>query len=150
MLVITRLDQVKLPSATNVVCLDRLSCRFSIVCCALPPKHREWESLIQLEDHGLKKTHQHLGLLWVMTHSRNDHDFSTHMDEKLRSRIYLSSSGYAAVPRYAIDLLPSFLEKIDMTWMVNFIVFQRRFSSLVRHPQVPKLLSLMTESVSTS
>ncbi|KAI4162664.1 MAG: hypothetical protein LQ342_003710 [Letrouitia transgressa] len=48
----------------------------------------------------------------------------------LQSQVFFSSSEYAVIPRFAIDLLPPMMDKIEGIWKKNFSVFSNRLASM--------------------
>lgn len=111
--------------AAHDFCVDCLACRLFITCCVLRPDPSVWPSAIQLSG-------QTEGILWIMKKPMPDDVDSLSAKSTLQSQVFFSSSEYAVIPRFAIDLLPPMMDKIEGIWKKNFSVFSNRLASMVR------------------
>ncbi|KAL8724628.1 MAG: hypothetical protein Q9181_006743 [Wetmoreana brouardii] len=108
--------------------------------------HRRLFSItIQLESGALRQFERRQGILWLMKRSRpgDDDDLST--DLRFQSQVFFSYTEYAAIPRYAIDLLPSMIDKIESIWKNNLILLgehlaSKRYEILKASGKNPKLI----------
>ena len=81
-----------------------MACRLTFPYYILPEEEKQWPSVSQVEEGLLGQFKYTHGVMWIMM-KFDPHEAAYSASRLLQSRIFFSTSEYAAIPEFAVDLL---------------------------------------------
>ena len=88
-----------------------------------------WPTAAEIESASLQRFEKRKGIIWYMYKSETDESSSV-----LQSRVYFSTSEYAMLPDYAVDLFAPLIDQIQQIWRESYRACDERLSIMVSSP----------------